>query len=165
MGDGVAQAVFVHVMLDDALAAPARDAARKVGLAVAVAIEFRGNRRVLQVAQVLDARVIGLLVDEVALDHALDEGADALQHVVATGFLEEGLVQQFPVRGVEVRVAGADGQVRRLDFHLLRLDRVAQRLKALVDDAGLEQLFRDGACDRADGHAFAGLVLREGRHR
>src|SRR5690606_23064240 len=84
-------------------------------------------------------------------------------HRIATSLLEEGVVQHFPTHGHEVRIPRTDGQVHGLIFGLVRLGNgVAQVLQRLEQDQVLHVLFDLRRHDRANGHALAGLVLREG---
>ena len=79
-------------MLDHPLAAPAGNAACKIGGAIAVTVELGGNGRVFQVTQILDASIIGRFVDQIALHHASHERADLFQHGVAARLFEKGAV-------------------------------------------------------------------------
>lgn len=51
VGDGIAQAVFGQMMLDNTLAAPAEHAACQIGFAITIRVEFCANRRVFQITE------------------------------------------------------------------------------------------------------------------
>ncbi|MNN43669.1 hypothetical protein D3C81_1579170 [compost metagenome] len=156
----VVQVVGLHVVGNDQFAAPAGVATGEVGLAIAIGVEQLGKLGLFQVGDVLDVVLIGgLLVDQVALQHAGHDVA-SLDHVlVATGLLVEAGVQFVPQVDAEVGIAVADRQYHRGVFGLLGLLHVvAQLSQALHSDFATETLFIDRWERRGDLHPLPRLV-------
>ncbi|MNN35594.1 hypothetical protein D3C81_1494480 [compost metagenome] len=153
------------MVVDHQLAAPARVAACQVGLAVAIDVEQLGDFRFLQVGQVLDVISLGgLLIDQVALQHAGDHVTGLDQALVTTDLLVEVVMQLVPEMHGEVRIAvGQRDHHRRVVGLLGLLHVVTQLAKARHRHLATETLLGNRREDRRDRNTLPRLVRRS-RH-
>ena len=108
--------------------------------------------------------VVALLVDQIALEGAFDQGAYLAYLLRSTRFLEERIMQLIPAIGEEIGISGANREMRGLGDDLLRFgDGVAEVLERAEDDPRLEHFLDRGLYHRPDGNAFAWLVLGKER--
>ena len=162
VGDAGLQIQSLEMFVDGQLAAPARVAARQVGLAVAIGVEQRCQLGVLELCDAGDLVLLGRgLVDQIALYRIARIGAGAIEGLVCAIVLIKGAVQWHPVSGGKGGVALGHGHMLGAVFQTLDgLYPVAQLLQSARNQQGLEHFLIHRTLERLHRDAFAGQFAR-----